>query len=71
MSQELVLTVINTTSEFKSVRSDFEDWLRDAGASDVTVRSYVAAIRRWLKIIDQNPGVRPRSLGKDPNSPPR
>jgi site-specific recombinase XerD len=59
MSQELVLTVINTTSEFDSVRSDFEGWLRDAGASDVTVRSYVAAIRKWLKIIDQNPGVRP------------
>jgi hypothetical protein len=59
MSQELVLTVINTTSEFNGVRSDSEGWLKDSGASDVTVRSYVAAIRKWLKIIDLNPGIRP------------
>jgi hypothetical protein len=59
MSQELLLTVINTNSEFKSVRSDFEGWLKDAGASDVTVRSYVAAIQKWLKILALNPGVRP------------
>ena len=59
MSQELVLTVINTTFEFNSVRNDFESWLRDAGASEVTIRSYVAAIQKWLKILALNPGVRP------------
>jgi hypothetical protein len=59
MSQELVLAVINTTSEVNSVRSDFEGWLKDAGASGVTVRSYVAAIQKWLKILALNPGVRP------------
>lgn len=59
MSQELVLTVINTTSEFNSVRGDFESWRKDAGASGVTVRSYVAAIQKWLKILVLNPGVRP------------
>ena len=59
MSQELVLTVINITSEFISVRSHFEGWLKDTGASGVTVRSYVAAIRKWLRKIDLNPGVRP------------
>jgi site-specific recombinase XerD len=59
MSQELVLTVINTTSESNSVRNDFEGWLKDAGASGVTVRSYVAAIQKWFKILALNPGVRP------------
>jgi integrase len=59
MSEQLVLTVINTTSEFNSVRSHFEGWLKDTGASGVTVRSYVAAIRKWLRKIDLNPGVRP------------
>ncbi len=60
MSQELVLTVINRTSlSFNSVRSEFEAWLHDAGASQTTIRSYVAAIQKWLKILALSPGVRP------------
>ncbi len=60
MSQELALTAINRTSfSFNSVRSDFEVWLKDAGASQTTVRSYGAAIQKWLKILALSPGVRP------------
>ena len=60
MSQELVLTGINRTSfSFNSVRSDFEGWLKDAGASQTTIRSYAAAIQKWLKILALSPGVRP------------
>ena len=59
MSNELPLTVINRTSDFNSVRSDFEVWLKDAGASQTTVRSYVAAIQKWLRILALSPGVRP------------
>jgi hypothetical protein len=59
MSQELVLTGINTTFTFCSVRSDFEGWLKDAGASETTIRSYVAAIEKWLKVLALSPEVRP------------
>jgi integrase len=59
MSQELVLTVINTTSTFNSVQGDFEGWLKDTGASEVTIRSYSAAILKWLKVLALSPGVRP------------
>lgn len=63
MSDELVLTVINrTTLSFNSVRSEFEGWLHDAGASQTTIRSYVAAIQKWLKILDLSPGVRPATV---------
>jgi hypothetical protein len=50
MSQELVVTVINTTSEFNSVRGDFEGGLKDMGASGITVRSYVAAVRKGERL---------------------
>ena len=59
MSEPLVLTAINTTFTFRSVRSDFEGWLKDAGASETTIRSYVAAIQKWLKILALSPEVRP------------
>jgi hypothetical protein len=59
MSQELVLTVINETFEFNSVRNEFEGWLKDSGASGVTVRSYLAAVQKWLKILALHPRVRP------------
>ena len=60
MSHSLVLTAINRTSfSFNSVRSDFEVWLKDAGASQTTVRGYGAAIQKWLKILALSPGVRP------------
>jgi hypothetical protein len=59
MFQELVLTGINTTFTFNSVQSDFEGWLKDAGASEVTIRSYVAAIQKWLKVLALSPTVRP------------
>ena len=65
MSEEVVLTVINetaikgTTFSFDSVRSEFEGWLKDAGASQTTIRSYAAAIQKWLKVLALSPGVRP------------
>ncbi|MBV8279873.1 MAG: site-specific integrase [Verrucomicrobia bacterium] len=59
MSQELVLTAINTTFKFCSVRSDFEGWLKDAGASEITIRNYVAAIQKWLKVLALSPEERP------------
>jgi integrase len=59
MAQPLVLTAINTTFTFCSVRSDFERWLKDAGASEITVRSYVAAVQKWLKVLALSPEVRP------------
>ena len=63
MSDGLVLTVINrTTLSFNSVRSEFEGWLHDAGASQTTIRSYVAAIQKWLKILDLSPGVCPATV---------
>ena len=60
MANELALTAITRSSfSFNSVRSDFEGWLKDAGSSEVTIRSYVAAIQKWLKVLALNPGVRP------------
>lgn len=65
MSEQLVLTAINetaikgTTFSFDSVRSEFEGWLKDAGASQTTIRSYAAAIQKWLKVLALSPGVRP------------
>ena len=60
MSQELVLTVITRSSfSFNSVRSEFEGWLKDAGASQTTIRSYAASIQKWLRVLALSPGVRP------------
>src|SRR5208283_3451855 len=60
MSEEVVLTVINGTAfSFNSVRSEFEGWLKDAGASQTTIRSYAAAIQKWLRVLALSPEVRP------------
>jgi hypothetical protein len=62
MSQELVLTVINESKRFESIRSEFATRLTTCGASNITVANYCAAIRRWLGVLAQNPGVRPALL---------
>jgi integrase len=59
MSNELALTVINGTSAFDSVRTDFEEWLRCSGASEITIRNYCSATRRWLEILSSNANLRP------------
>jgi integrase len=54
-----VLTAINRTTAFDSVRTDFEQWLRDSGASEITIRNYCSATRRWLEILSSNADLRP------------
>jgi site-specific recombinase XerD len=60
MPVELVLTSINTTvAGFDAARKDFEAWLRQSGAREITARNYCAAIRRWLETLRSNTDLRP------------
>lgn len=56
-----VLTILNTPSPEKRIE-EFGGWLRQTGASDVTVKNYTQAVARWVAVIDANQSLRPAEV---------
>jgi integrase len=56
-----VLTLFNTLTIESRVCS-FKEWLKETGASDVTIQNYTRAVVRWSLVLEENKSLRPAEV---------